>query len=281
MDGTTAQRVAEHRYILKGFDAQIARLDRDEDELFEKIITAKDRDDAQVVFDGLAKVKAQKEKLGTLRKEETRSFERWISQNQLRALQRTGSTEKDKSQNVTVPPLSTDVIDLNLDEETEVLVKRGTSSPTEGNPARDGRSSVRQQWSSVGRSTESPFENVTALPNEDSFASFRACSYPSAAQTHPTVIYHPTAEGTMELRCPYCETNMNKDGVNFLNGINGFCLHLNNVHKDSLAPGARFSHKRTFELCSYRTVPQGVVDVIESGDLGAYVVKEVYQRLGS
>lgn len=68
MDGITAQRVAEHRDILKGFDAQIVRLDREEDELFGRIIRAKGRDDAQVVFDALAKVKAQKEKLGTLKK---------------------------------------------------------------------------------------------------------------------------------------------------------------------------------------------------------------------
>lgn len=68
MDGTTAQRVAEHRDILKGFDAQITRLDREEDELFGRIIRAKDREDAQVVFDGLAKVKAEKEKLEMLKK---------------------------------------------------------------------------------------------------------------------------------------------------------------------------------------------------------------------
>ncbi|RMX88038.1 hypothetical protein D0869_01919 [Hortaea werneckii] len=283
MDGNTAPRVAEHRDILKGFDAQIARLGREEDELFGKIIRAKDREGAQVVFDGLAKVKGQKEKLGTLKKEEIASFERWVSQDQVRGLPTVSRSDDDhRRRGNAVRLLPTDVIDLSFDEETEVPVKQEASSPTEGNLARDNRSSGgRQQRSSTGRSTESPFENVTALLNEDSFASFRACSYPSVAQTHPTVIYHPTAEGAIELRCPYCKTNMNKDGVNFLNGVNGFCLHLNNVHKDFLAPGTRFSHKRTFELCSYRTVPQGVVDAIESGNLGAYVVEEVYQRLKS
>lgn len=47
--------VVEHRDILEGFDAQIARLDH-EDELFRRIIGARNRDEAQVVFDALAKV---------------------------------------------------------------------------------------------------------------------------------------------------------------------------------------------------------------------------------
>lgn len=68
MNQATAQRIAEHRDILKGLDAQIARLDREEDELFGRIIRAKDRDEAQVVFDALAKAKGHKDKAGILKK---------------------------------------------------------------------------------------------------------------------------------------------------------------------------------------------------------------------
>lgn len=68
MNQTTAPRIVEHRDILKGFDAQIARLDREEDELFEKLERGQTRDEAQVVYDALTKVKGQKEKLVTLKK---------------------------------------------------------------------------------------------------------------------------------------------------------------------------------------------------------------------
>lgn len=64
MDETTVRRVVEHRNILEGFDAQIARLDREEDDLFEKIILANNREDAQVVFDALTKVKERRQRLG-------------------------------------------------------------------------------------------------------------------------------------------------------------------------------------------------------------------------
>lgn len=208
------------------------------------------------------------------------SFEHWVSQDQVRGLPTASRSDDDhRRRGIPVRPLPTDVIDLSVDEETKVPMKQEASSPTEGNLARDARSSGgRQQRSSTGRSTESPFENVTALLNEDSFATFRACSYPSVAPTHPTVVEHPSVEGAMELRCPYCKTNTIKAGSKLLNGVAAFCLHLNDIHRALLAPGDRFSHKRTFELCSYRAVPQDVVDAIQSGDLRAYVVKKVYRK---
>lgn len=85
----------------------------------------------------------------------------------------------------------------------------------------------------------------------------------------------------MELRCPFCKTNMNKSGSDLLDGVNGFALHLNNTHKAVRAPGDRFSHRQTFELCSYRAVSQGVVDALQSGKKRAYVVEKVYQKPGS
>ncbi|RMZ06037.1 hypothetical protein D0860_05681 [Hortaea werneckii] len=127
MNQTTAQRSAEHRDILKGLDAQISRLEREEDELFGRIIRAKDREDAQVVFDALAKVKGQKDKAEILKKEEMGSFERWGSQHQLQALRGTRSANMDKHQNATLPPFSTDVIDLSFDEDDEEPVKREAS----------------------------------------------------------------------------------------------------------------------------------------------------------
>lgn len=63
MEKVTEQEVAEHRDVLKGLDAQIARLTRREDELFKKMERGQSRDEAHEVFDGLTKIKEQRQRV--------------------------------------------------------------------------------------------------------------------------------------------------------------------------------------------------------------------------
>ncbi|KAI7160517.1 hypothetical protein KC349_g3450 [Hortaea werneckii] len=135
MDETTVRRVVEHRNILEGFDAQIARLVREEDELFEKIILANNREDAQVVFDALTQVKERRQRLGKERQDEATAFGHLVSQSQLGVLPGTRSADEaneGKRRDGPLPPFSTDVIDLSFDEDGEVPVKREASTPAGG-----------------------------------------------------------------------------------------------------------------------------------------------------
>ncbi|KAI7280492.1 hypothetical protein KC343_g195 [Hortaea werneckii] len=277
MDQVTEQDVSEHRDVLKGLDAQIARLTRREDELFRKMERGQSRDEAQAVFDGLAKTKAQKEKLGTLRKDEMASFERWVAQDKVRGLQpAAGADDHHLRQESDVRSLPTDVIDLGSDEEVEAPVKQEESTPASSRTARGFRSEYgRKRPYYVVSEPSSPSSQ------DDSPASNGFQKHPPVTDSHPTLIMNPPAGGAMELRCPYCKTNMNKSGSHLLNGVNGFSLHLNNTHKALLPPGDRFSYKQTFELCSYRAVSQGIVDALRSGKLKAYRVEKVYQKAES
>ncbi|GAB1738737.1 hypothetical protein NU219Hw_g3532t1 [Hortaea werneckii] len=281
MEKVTDQEVAEHRDVLKRLDAQIARLTRREDELFKKMERGQSRDEAQAVFDRLTKTKEQRQRVEIERKEEAAAFEHLNSQNRLRVLQGEESAEENKRQNVTVPSFSTDVIDLSFDEKTEAPVKREASTPTEGNLAGSTTAPGGRQLRRNGKKAQLPGEGLAPMPKADSPTIYGTRNYPPVAKTHPTLITNATGEGAIELRCPYCKTNVHRSGTRFLDGVNGFSLHLNNTHKAFRPPGDRFSHKHAFELCSYRTVPQDVVDAIQGGDLRAYVVKKMYPRLGS
>lgn len=206
------------------------------------------------------------------------SFERWVSQHQLQALRETSSANVDKHQNATLPPFSTDVIDLSFDEDDEEPVKREASPPGGGSVPGStmSPSGRRQQQRSLTRKTDSPLPETLKARTP---ATYAAEKYPPVAKTHPTLVMNPAAGGgAIELRCPYCKANMNKHGFDFLDSINGFSSHLRLTHQFSVPPGAIFSHSRTFELCSYRAVPQDVVDAIQRGDLRAYVVEKLYQK---
>lgn len=210
------------------------------------------------------------------------TFQRWVSQNQVRGLPTAARQDDDdpRRQNSAARPLPTDVIDLSFDEEMQVPVKQEGSTLAGRKKARSLESADgRQQQQSVSKATDLSFGNLT-VPRVFP-ASYVFKDYPAVAKSHPTVIEHPTGEGAMELRCPSCNTNMNKTGSNFLDGVNGFSRHLMYSHKALLAPGDCFSYRRTFELCSYRAVPQDVVDAIQGGDSRAYVVKKVYQKPSS
>lgn len=63
MDKIRNQEVAEHRDVLKGLDAQIARLTRREDDLFKKMERGQSRDEAQSIFDALTKAKEQRQRV--------------------------------------------------------------------------------------------------------------------------------------------------------------------------------------------------------------------------
>ncbi|KAI7279687.1 hypothetical protein KC345_g5192 [Hortaea werneckii] len=330
MDETTVRRLVEHRDILQGLDAQIARLDREEDELFGRIIRARDRDEAQVVFDALAKVKERRQRLGKERQDEAIAFGLLVSQSQRGVLPGArSSNDGERQDDGPSQPSSTNAIDASFDEDDEEPVKREASTPAGGSvlgsvpgsktspggqqPQREmstpsGRSflesakspSVQQPQqeastlggASVPRSTTSlggrqPQRSVTKgtelpllaeTPKRSMPPTYGAERYPRVAKTHPTLVTNPTAgEGAIELRCPYCKTNMSKDGMVFLDSVNGFSCHLALSHKSSVPPGFKFTHKRTLELCSYCTVSQDVVDAIQKGNPRAYVVEEVYQ----
>ncbi|KAI7502698.1 hypothetical protein KC367_g2015 [Hortaea werneckii] len=281
MDKIRNEEVAEHRDVLKGLDAQIARLTRREDDLFKKMERGQSRDEAQSIFDALTKAKEQRQRVEKEKQEEAAAFEQLLSQNQPRALQRTGSVKGNKRQKVALPPLSTDYSDIILDEDDEEPMKREASTAGARSAPGSKTAPGGRQLQRMRRKAQLPGKGRVAMPQRDSPTIYGARKYPPVAKTHPTLITNPNTDGAVELRCPYCDTNMNKSGRDFLDGINGFCLHLNDRHKALLAPGERFSHNRTFELCNYRAVSQDVVDAIQSGNLRAYVVEEVYQELGS
>ncbi|KAI7011888.1 hypothetical protein KC318_g5531 [Hortaea werneckii] len=281
MEKVSEQEVAEHRDVLKGLDAQIARLTRREDELFKKVERGQSRDEAQAVFDALTEAKERRQRVEKERNEEAATFEHLLSQNQLAVLPGTRSANKGKRQDGPLQPFSTDVMDLSLDEDDEEPVKREASTRTEGNVAKSTTAPGGRQLQRIGKKAQLPGEGLVPMPKADSPTTYGARNYPPVAKTHPTLITNANAEGAMELRCPYCKTNLNKSGSDLLNGVNGFSLHLNNTHKALRTPGDRFSQKQTFELCSYRRVPQDVVDAIQGGDLRAYVVKKVYPKVGS
>lgn len=180
-----------------------------------------------------------------------------------------------------MPPRSTNFIDVGFDEDDEEPMKGEAPASAEGNVAESTTAPGVRRLQRIRKKAPLLSGGLVPMPQRDSPTTYGARNYPPVAKTHPTLITNPPADGVVELRCPYCDTNMNKGGRDFLNGINGFCLHLNDRHKALLAPGDRFSHNRTFELCSYRAVPQGVVDAIRSGNLRAYIVKKVYQELES
>lgn len=168
------------------------------------------------------------------------------------------------------------MIDLSFDEDDEVPVKREASIPAGGSiPGNATSPGGRQPQRSVSGRTDS---SLTGTLKGGNPATYGAEKYPPVAKTHPTLIMNPIAgDGAIELRCPYCKTNMSKDGLDFLDSIVGFSSHLTLTHKSSIPPGAKFTHKRTYGLCNYRVVSQDVVDAIQSGDPRAYVVEEVYQ----
>ncbi|KAI6843196.1 hypothetical protein KC340_g1431 [Hortaea werneckii] len=280
MEKVTEQEVAEHRDVLKGLDAQIARLTRREDELFKKMERGQSRDEAHEVFDGLTKIKEQRQRVEKERQEEAAAFEHLLSQNRLAVLPGTRSANKGKRQDGPLQPFSTDVMDLSFDEDDEEPVKRETFPPTERNVAKSTTASGGRQLQRIRKKAQLPGEGLVPMPKADSPTTYGARNYPPVAKTHPTLITNPTADGAVELRCPYCKTNLHKSGTRLLDGVNGFSLHLNSTHKVLRPPGDRFSHKQTFELCSYRTVPQDVVDAIQGGDLRAYVVKKMYPKVG-
>lgn len=68
MDQVKKQEVSEHRDVLKGLDAQIARLTRREDKLFKQMERGPSRDEAQAIFDRLTKVKEQRQRVEKERK---------------------------------------------------------------------------------------------------------------------------------------------------------------------------------------------------------------------
>ncbi|KAI6876569.1 hypothetical protein KC338_g38 [Hortaea werneckii] len=182
MDETTVRRLVEHRDILQGFDAQIARLDREEDELFGRIIRARNRDEAQVVFDALAKVKERRQRLGKERQDEAIAFGHLVSQSQLGGLPGTRSADEGKRQeDGPSQPSPTDAIDGD-DEEP---MKREGSTPDEGSVLGSTTSSGgrQPQRSATGR-TCSPFPGTLKGGGP---AAYGAERYPSVAKTHPTL----------------------------------------------------------------------------------------------
>lgn len=217
------------------------------------------------------------------------TFERQAAQDKGRGLQPAARSDDDHRprQEIAVRPLPTDVIDLSFDKEPEVPVKQEASTPSGGSvPGSTTSPGGRRQQRSFTRGTDSPVESLTASLNDEPFAPIRFPTirfrrYPPVGPSHPTLILRPIANGAIELRCPYCETNMDKTGSKLLDGVNGFTLHLRYNHKDLLAPGETYTHKRAFELCSYRAISQNIVNAIRSGDLRAHVVEKVYQKLRS
>ena len=123
-----------------------------------------------------------------------------------------------------------------------------------------------------------PRYNVNKTPHPTPKRARKTGTIDGAAVIHPdlpTVVPTLNGQGWVELRCHFCNGNMNSLGKQLLKGTHGFKIHYRSRHSDKFGHDERVTLLYVLEHASYYELTPEEAKRVWKGDASAYHVEQV------